>query len=64
MLLSTACTCANTNTPVVWTSGSGMFRERATSRVASLSSQLSRHGIMPAAEGEALERELRRMVIS
>src|ERR1700722_13867608 len=45
MLVSTACTCTNTKTPVLCTSGSGMLRMRATSRVA----RLSIHGITLAA---------------
>ena len=53
-LFSTACTWANTNAPVECTSGSGMLRLRARSRVASLSNQ----GTSPAA------RERKRKVLS
>src|ERR1700683_1766749 len=51
-LVSTACTCTNTKTPVLCTSGSGMLRMRATSRVARLSS----HGITLAAIEKLLGR--------
>jgi hypothetical protein len=60
MLVSTACTCTNTKTPVLCTSGSGMLRTRATSRVA----RLSIHGITLAAIEKLLGRVGVLMVIS
>jgi hypothetical protein len=53
-LVSTACTCANTKTPVVCTSGSGMLSARAVRRMARLSSQ----GIAVAAEGDLVCRDV------
>src|SRR5258707_934302 len=43
-LVSTACTCANTNTPAECTSGSGMLSERASIQIVRLNS----HGTMAA----------------
>src|ERR1700690_1778196 len=60
MLVSTACTCTNTKTPVLCTSGSGMLRTRASSRVARSSS----HGITLAAIEKLLGRLGVLMVIS